>query len=119
MTDLKVGDRIRLFRLSKKFSLVGFADTVNINKSTLSKIERNHQSPKIEYIENIAEAFDLTVDYILNYPESSAKPMVQDPAEHYGKSENLELRFTLESGDRAFIERLAALLGSQASIVSR
>lgn len=57
--------RIKELRNQSNLSLRDLAQKLNISYSSLGKYERGEQQPNIETILNIAEYFNVTVDYLL------------------------------------------------------
>jgi len=59
------GERIRALRESMNFSQVKFAETFGIGQSSVVRYEKGEASPSLELLVNIADYFDVSLDYIL------------------------------------------------------
>ena len=70
------GKRLRLLREEKGLTLEGLANAYNkrffggLNKGTLSKYENNKQEPMISVVRNLAEYFNVTIDYLTGKSDS-------------------------------------------------
>lgn len=68
-----IGKRVRQLRIEKGFSLTQLAEKANVAKSYLSSIEREIQSnPSIQFLEKIAQVFEMSVEELLNDPPKTA-----------------------------------------------
>jgi len=56
---VKIGSRIRVLREESEMPLRKLAAMIDIDQSTLSKIERNERRVNIEIIEKISEVFNV------------------------------------------------------------
>lgn len=64
--DLKeIGNRIRSLRNSENMSLQQFADSIDCDKSTLSRIENGKISPTIYCFCMISEKYGLSLNYLI------------------------------------------------------
>ncbi|TNJ55424.1 helix-turn-helix domain-containing protein [Paenibacillus hemerocallicola] len=74
-----IGERIRVLRLGKGWSISELADKANVAKSYISSMERDIQkNPSIHMLEKVAEALEVPVDAILNDPERGPKERLND-----------------------------------------
>ncbi|MBM3298938.1 MAG: helix-turn-helix domain-containing protein, partial [Deltaproteobacteria bacterium] len=64
--DVKVGSKIRAFRMRKALSLVDLAQMTGIAASNLSSIELNKSSPTLHTLVKIAHAFGLRIGEFLD-----------------------------------------------------
>ena len=62
----KIGDRIATLRKQKKISQTELAALINASKEAIGKYERNEAIPSVEVAKKIAEAFEVTLDYLVN-----------------------------------------------------
>jgi transcriptional regulator with XRE-family HTH domain len=60
-----MANRLKQLRNEKRLSLNGLSEAININKSTLSRIETGLREPKQEYIDILCSFFDVSADYFL------------------------------------------------------
>lgn len=58
-------ERLKLLREERKITLDELAEKINSTKSTLSRYENNKRTPNIEFIERVANFFNVTSDYLL------------------------------------------------------
>lgn len=74
-----IGERIRVLRLGKGWSISELADKANVAKSYISSMERDIQkNPSIHMLEKVAEALEVPVDAILHAPEREPKERLND-----------------------------------------
>lgn len=57
----KWGRRIRAFRKLKGYTQEGFAKDLGVSVSVLGEVERGNRLPSEEFVENIANALDISV----------------------------------------------------------
>ena len=69
---LGIGSRITLLRKEKKWSQVELAKNINASREIISRYERNESVPSIDMIIKIADAFGVTVDYMIGQSENSS-----------------------------------------------
>lgn len=70
-------DRLKELRLKRNLTLDKIADDLNTTKATLSRYENGLREPKVDFLNQIATYFDVTVDYLLgrtNNPKGSIEP---------------------------------------------
>lgn len=67
--ELKIafGRRIREIRLSKGFSMRGFANEADMEYSQLARIENGSISPSVITVYKIAMAFDITLKELFDF----------------------------------------------------
>lgn len=65
-TIMKVGDRIVQLRKQKGWSQAELAKITGASKEAIGKYERNDAMPSIETAKKIADAFDVTLDYLVD-----------------------------------------------------
>lgn len=59
------GQRLRELRTEKNITLEKLAEELQTTKATLSRYENNLRDPKGEFIEKVAQYFNVPVDYLL------------------------------------------------------
>ena len=59
------GSRLRKLRLSKNLTQEKFAEIFYLNKSSVSKYEKNKNFPENQLLIRIADFFDVSLDYLL------------------------------------------------------
>lgn len=65
--DLKsaVGERVRSYRVTNKYTQADFAEKIDISINFLSEIENGKKGMSQETLYKLCEQFDLSADYIL------------------------------------------------------
>ena len=64
MKNEKFGDILRELRCENSLTLKKLSEKTLINKSTLSRLERNERMPKANEIVNLAKFFNVSADYL-------------------------------------------------------
>lgn len=59
-----IGERIKFLREQNCYTQEKLEEITDIQKGTISKYENGHNSPSAENIEKIANAFNVSVDYL-------------------------------------------------------
>ena len=59
------GERLRMERLKKGFSLDKVAKDINTTKATLSRYEKNQREPKLDMLGMLADYYECSVDYLM------------------------------------------------------
>jgi transcriptional regulator with XRE-family HTH domain len=62
-----IGDRIRLIRTDKGLSIEELAEKANVNTTNLGRIERGETIPKLDSIEKIVNALDITFEELFKH----------------------------------------------------
>ncbi len=78
---MNFGAKLKSLRLSKGWTQLEFADKINLSKSNVSKYEAGSVEPNLETLIEIAKLFDVSVNYLLDFPdtaEPTSIPQVQD-----------------------------------------
>ena len=65
MNPKETGKRIQLFRKQKGLSQEELADKLNVSSNTVAKIECGLRRPSVDFIVDLVNVFDTTVDYIV------------------------------------------------------
>ena len=87
-------DRLKELRQSKGYSQQELADKLNVSKSTISMLEVGSRQPSIELLEQIANYFNVSLDYI-NGSEEAINLFLIDKIKELCKANNTTV-FTLE-----------------------
>ena len=64
---MALGNRIRSLRTSKNWSQYDLAETSDLERSQIARIELGKLNPKICSLKSIAEALDVSVSELLNF----------------------------------------------------
>lgn len=65
MNPKETGKRIQLLRKQKGLSQEELADKLNVSSNTVAKIECGLRRPSVDFIVDLVNVFDTTVDYIV------------------------------------------------------
>ena len=76
----EIGSRIKLLRLTLGHSQESFSEHLHISREHLARIESGSRNPSIDLIIEIADAADVTLDYLI-----------------LGKTVNTEIRHEIRS----------------------
>lgn len=63
---VKIGDRITQLRKQKGWSQTELAKKIGASREAIGKYERNEAVPSVETAKKIADAFEVTLDYLVN-----------------------------------------------------
>lgn len=69
-----VGERIKYLRLTRKMTREELAEAAEMSTSFLYEIETGKKSFSAYTLDNLAQALDLTTDYILHGDENETEP---------------------------------------------
>ncbi len=70
---LMLGGKIKRFRDEKNISLDELANNANVDKNTISRIEKGLGSPSLDTIVNISHALKVSPEELLGYGELREK----------------------------------------------
>ena len=74
-----IGERIKLLREKKGYTLTQLADLAGVSKSYLSYIERNLQTnPSLQLLSKLAITLETTLEYLLNGGEKKASSVTNN-----------------------------------------
>jgi len=73
-----VGDRIRLIRIERGFSIEELAEKADVNTTHLGRIERGETVPKLDSIEKIINALGITFEELFKHIQPAAGTNVED-----------------------------------------
>lgn len=68
-----LSQRLRFARRNKKLTQEGLASLVNTSKGTISNYENGHSTPSNEMLVTLADALDVSIDYLLGRSEKIMK----------------------------------------------
>lgn len=76
---MKVGEKIKILRLEKKYSISELSEKANVSKSYLSYIERGIQgNPSLQVLSRLAENLDTTLEYLMGQQNMNVGRMPVD-----------------------------------------
>jgi len=58
-------DRLRSLRKEKKLTQAKLAEKIGVSKVTISEYESGDKTPKVSVLQNIADYFEVSTDYLL------------------------------------------------------
>jgi transcriptional regulator with XRE-family HTH domain len=105
---MKLHEKIKRLRKEHGMSQAKLAELTGVHKAHFSRLERGVYQPSIELLKKIAQALDVTADYLLNDEVDEISPVrVEDKS----LLERIKLIETLEAEERnALIKIIDALL---------
>lgn len=68
-TELTIGDRIKILRKERNISQAYIANQLGISKTTISNYETNYSVPSRQNLSNLADLFEVNIDYLLGETE--------------------------------------------------
>lgn len=113
---MSLGEKLRNLRKEHHLTLEQMANMLNkanpsssFNKGRLSKWENGNDEPRLSSLKQVADLFDVNIDYFFNDDES--KPNQQSKAETVDLADDDDVIFTykgkpLSKEDRELIHRL-------------
>ena len=73
------GERLKELRNSKKLTQQQLADIFYLNKSSISRYEKNGQMPENEILQKLADFFEVSIDYLLCRTDEKKPPISNTP----------------------------------------
>lgn len=70
--ELSISDKITILRKEKSWSQIELAKQIGASREIISRYERNESQPSVEMIIKIANAFGVTVDFLISQSENSS-----------------------------------------------
>ncbi|MGB3368776.1 MAG: helix-turn-helix transcriptional regulator [Acidaminobacteraceae bacterium] len=95
------GERVKELRLDKCLTQQELANFFYLNKSSISRYEKNKQIPELETLEKLSDFFEVSLDYLLGKshiknPEAAIKLNTSNSISTKGLSaENIKLINTM------------------------
>ena len=87
-----LGERVRRRRMALGLNQTAFADKVGIPVPTLSSIEHGHQSIYVERAVQLAQALDVSTDYLLGLSDDPGNPSAKPPQDAPAPQSTTRLR---------------------------
>ena len=85
-----LGERITRLRKKLELSQKELADKTNLTEATLSRYENNLREPKGEVIVKIANALNVTTDYLLGRTDKMKDALIEKENDNISKEKNVE-----------------------------
>ncbi|MCL1664076.1 helix-turn-helix transcriptional regulator [Elizabethkingia ursingii] len=91
-----IGLRIKELRKEKKLTQVEFSNEIGIDNSQLSKIEQGKIMPTLIQLMEIASKFNISLDWITGFSETSKKIIIDVRENEQGNIEDLNEKQLME-----------------------
>lgn len=85
-----IGKRIKTLRNEKKILQKDLADQLNLSQQTISLYESDKRQPDYQTLQNIADFFNVSIDYLLgrtDIKEQMGIPVMETPSDYYASNE--------------------------------
>ena len=69
---MNIGDKITALRKAKKISQADLAKEAGVSREIIGRYERNEVSPSVDVAKNIADALDVSFDYLAGGTDKAA-----------------------------------------------
>ena len=69
---INIGDTIILLRKQKEWSQTELANKVGVSREIISKYEKGNVTPSVEVAKKIADAFEVSLDYLVGEGQNSS-----------------------------------------------
>ncbi len=79
-----VGPRLRGLRTTRNITLTDLAERTGISVSTLSRLESGSRRPTLELLLPLARAYDVTLDDLVDAPDTGDPRVTLRPVTHHG-----------------------------------
>jgi transcriptional regulator with XRE-family HTH domain len=97
---MTIGEKIKNLRKNKKWSQAELAGRVGVHVTHISRLETERYAPSLDLLKKLAEAFEVTTDYLLYESADNIGPLNFKDKTLY---EKMKLIDTLEEADRSVI----------------
>ena len=97
---MTIGEKIKKLRKNKKWSQAELAGHVDVHVTHISRLETERYAPSLDLLKKLAEAFEVTTDYLLYENADNTGPLNFKDKTLY---EKMKLIDTLEETDRSVI----------------
>lgn len=74
---MKIGDRLKEYRLKKNLTQTEVADKLNVSRQSVSKWENNHAYPEIDNLIMLGNLYDVSIDELLNQSNTKEKKIAE------------------------------------------
>lgn len=108
---MRVGLRIREERLSKKMTLKALSEKADISLSFLSDIERGRSNPSLERLQEISDALNCKVSYLLEHTEEDDNIFNKNNLLCYETDDNIRERICKLMENQDFVKILLEFEG--------
>ena len=107
--DPTLSDQVRIWRIHRGLTQSELERRAGLSHNTVSRIERGEVSPRLDTVESLAEAMDLSVEE-LSFRQPSMR-VQEDPSDSKGDFERLKERLDrLPEGKRRNLMRVLSEL---------
>jgi len=107
---MSIGSRIQSLRTTKAWSQEDLAKKLKTSGPNVSRWENNHGIPSVDALRELAQVFDVSVDYFL-FDEAPLRPLsgLKDP----DLAQQLSQIDSLDEQDRAALKRFIKALANE------
>jgi len=110
----RFSERLRQLRTARDLSQMEFSKQIGISKSSVNMYERGEREPGLETLEQIADYFNVDLDYLLGKSDVVCKAHFQFPIAESQQSSSVGLRalpdsFLLSSDEQDMIHKFRCL----------
>jgi transcriptional regulator with XRE-family HTH domain len=107
---MSIGSRIQSLRAAKAWSQEDLAKKLKTSGPNVSRWENNHGIPSVDALRELAQVFDVSVDYFL-FDEAPLRPLsgLKDP----DLAQQLSQIDSLDEQDRAALKRFIKALANE------
>lgn len=91
---METGDIIRILRQKKGMSQTELAEELDLSRSSVGMYERNERAPSREVYENLADYFNVDVDYLMGRTDKIT--VLPERLDYENKNLNGDGRFLLD-----------------------
>lgn len=85
--DNKFGQILKTLRVKRGLSQKAFAEIFHIAQNTVSQYENGDRKPDIDFLKNISDFFDVSVDYLLGVKKEKDHYVPETIAAHFDGDE--------------------------------
>jgi len=97
---MDIGDKIKKLRKDRKWSQADLSEKVDVHVTHISRLETDRYTPSLELLKKLAEAFEVTTDYLVFESIDNLGPLNTKDKSLY---EKMKLIDELEEKDRLII----------------
>jgi transcriptional regulator with XRE-family HTH domain len=110
MSEIQIGKRIQAIRKERHLSQDQLAELAMLNRVTVAKYESGRIEPGAQALARIADALEVSIDYLLGREDESARPAIDDDVwevrERLRRDPNFRILF--DASKKATAENLRA-----------
>ncbi|MGK5095013.1 helix-turn-helix transcriptional regulator [Deltaproteobacteria bacterium TL4] len=93
---MNIAEKVKKIRKANKWSQQELAERIGAHITHISRIETDKYKPSVDFLKKIADAFEVTVDYLIDDVQEEFEIKVEDKS----VAERVRLIDSLEDADR-------------------